>query len=484
MSWRLFSPSSSSSLALALFGRSGKTKTVQKSRFQTHVKLLRAENVKQRLPDARAAKRHCQGCVPKTLFAVRARSNRAGQTLAPKALAYLILVLIVIVAAIMFLSRVYNALIGGPPEKQDAELLANTINDMIADDRKYMQVPILLRLEDKLIIGFDDMQTSISSNSINYVGSQGGLSKTNVGVQYEPINCDSQTCVCSADDKKVRNCYIIKTSNNKISSVRLATNYYPFSNPLKELQNYASGLDIPANMPKEQQGTYTQFMIDRDNIQILKIVDKAKTKYVSSKPKTDVEVIPILPLIIEKITGDTGVVSITVMPDTNRMRAREAYMYECPPNTDSENTGNCDAPGKNTFVTSMSQDKKTACGASVFSPQCTRNQINKCIDNELVTAPCYCGAEIALYGVCFNGNQQRDIQCEVVQSCEEYCKLDGEYYCEESDLQAFCAYDPCNIAGNGQKCITIPAPTVTNRIKSIFSTTYKESRFECGTSVS
>ena len=486
MSSHLFWLLSSSWSVSSLSPKSGPRKT-KPSTFQVRAKspvafVSKATNAHQVRP-LQSSRVHQQE-TRKILYHGRAvKCNRSAQLIGVKTLLYLILAVATILLAVMLLSRIYNAVLGGDPTSQDAKLLAATINQMIDDERPYIQVPLLLRMNDARIVGFESNQKYIEvpgnkcteqemSSIANSFASGAALGAlvgpggavvggiTNAvqtsndfkagadSITIQNTRCNTKACACSSSDDSVNECFTLNTPRD--TQLRLRSNYQGYASCLGS----EGGLDTPF-LPDAIQGEYTRFVIDKNAVKYLTIVDirEKDTTSTTVKRKTATAIIPV---IIEKITqGDkTGprTITIVISPDSDRIRGRNYYFATCAKGSEE---------GCEDQTSASSFDGKTYCAPSLTTGLCTRQDMQQCnLFCGTVQEPCICpgatpderGNHVATYGFCAKSPQGHfPVNCEVVEKCEDYCKQDGAEACTGQELTA-CQFDSCRVTIGGRMC--------------------------------
>ena len=277
--------------------------------------------------------------------------------------------------------------------------------------------------------------------------------------------CIGKTCICSSNDDVTKNCYNLKVPEGK--TVLLRGNY----------QGYASCLLTDGNvntnqLPEDIRGAYTQFVIDKNAVKYLELIDKSKGAVVvenEEKPNA------ILPIIVEKITLSENSVAIIVSPDSDRIRGRVFYLYQCP---EKNSAKGCE---KQTGASSITTDKDGTkyCAPSLTTEGCTYQTLSSCkVQCGLTNQPCLCGAAtepekkgVATYGLCVNIQAHVAVNCEAITKCEDYPLQDGDPKITRAESWS-CGFDACNVAPPGMQCQFGPPSqeemdSLWNQIKSI-----------------
>jgi hypothetical protein len=404
-----------------------------------------------------------------------------------------VLAVATILLAVMLLSRIYNAVLGGDPASQDAKLLAATINQMLEDERPYIQVPLLLRMNDARIIGFESNQKYIevpgdecTEQEMRSVanaaqGLPGGLvaaaARGVVGavqtnndfkpnediITIENKGCGTNACTCSSSNDAIKECYKLNTPRE--TQLRLRSNYQGYASCL----GAEGGLDTTF-LPDAIEGEYTRFVIDKNAVKYLTIADvkKEDTTGTTVKGKTATAIIPV---IIEKITqGEkTGprTITIVISPDSDRIRGRNYYFATCAKGSEK---------GCEDQTSASSFDGSTYCAPSLTTGLCTRQEMQQCnLFCGTVQEPCICpgatpderGNHVATYGFCAKSPQGHfPINCEVVEKCEDYCKQDGADTCTGQELTA-CQFDGCRVTSAGRMCTVTTNTGAFNAVLSM-----------------
>lgn len=359
-----------------------------------------------------------------------------------------------IILAVMLLSRIYNALVGGSSvSAQDAKLLANVVNELLRDERPYVQVPILLRLDGDRIVAFGTQtntvevptpgcnERTLSNGFVAGIASTATGTPTTLTTEGQkisvPTGCSGNACICSSSGNKAEACHRINTANGVVVNFR--GNYQGYASCLRP------GLDVPdLGLPDDIAGAYTDFVIDQHAVAYFKTNDL-------SKNAQDKQNTAILPVIIEKITAPNNQVYIIVSPDSDRVRGRQFYEYVCPQNSEESCKGM-------TGANSLSGGKY--CAPSLLDGTCTVQTISSCsVACGFVNEPCLCPAAendpkklgVATYGFCVNNQGHMPVNCDVVTRCEEYQLQDGKEGFTQGEAWS-CSFDPCRVAGVGMQC--------------------------------
>jgi hypothetical protein len=415
------------------------------------------------------AKHAFLGCVPtkerKNAFVAQIRP-RSGQALAIKALLYIALVVICVVLAVALIVKLWNTFIAPTPASQDADLLANIITEQLSNTQPYMQTPMLVRLSGERIVGFD-----VGQQQVSYSYMDGA--KLRVTKEIPRGNCGDDACICTSDGSSATHCRRIKPPKG-ITSVYLTTNYGYFSGGALVKTDGDAPQWNTVSMPADIRGTSKQFIIDAKLIPAFRAVNSVAGEERMEKAPGNAKQ-PIIAVLVEKQVWEANgqtYATITVLPDTDEARARAYYLQICSDESkEYAGRNGVDCTGK-TFVNSVEQSGSItqACTPIGFSGACSHNTVEQCEYDALVTGPCTCGGKVVFGGVCTRTNQNFPVQCELMNSCADYCAQDGIDECSDFEENTLCTYDPCQIALSGTKCQSRGADGIglSDRIATFF----------------
>jgi hypothetical protein len=365
--------------------------------------------------------------------------NKKGDSMAVKALVYIIITVVSVVIAVALFVKLWNVFVPDDSTGQDLQLLKERIERLVKSEKTYEQDSFILQAQDYVIFAFDAPTKSIEIALEDDLREKLRVTKTN--------DCDNKACLCKIKHDDLED----KGDKSKVIEV-----------PLTECVK----LDLPSDkmiyFGTDYSAYKTYISQHNDGIMLIRplilqparegaLANDLKYRYAVISAKfsttTSIEKRPIMPLVLEKSTvnfaGKDSTI-ILLMQDTAPARSRYIYLQECNDKSSQECIDPATKKGKTPYKSFFDLNKEKYCAINPFIGSCTVQAVPECPKDTSINYPCRCDDELITNGYC------KTYDCQQATECSDYCLLKTNQQgsgadCSPEEL-SWCAQDVCNVA--------------------------------------